>query len=1030
MFLWPWSTARRKTYESLSQSPALSPTSKALRESVNTLVDSLPGLLEALDEVAQLHPFTGITVDAFRVAVELHVKRGGNDEKIGVLFFEMRDTMKVLLQLRGVKDESVGPDDRMIKARMQELVKQTAEDIKSCANACGTYAKQKLIVKVINRSAWEDALKSFIHVFANRHKAFTFALSIHGVGVDDANRKLKEIDAKVNTVFEFFSKVVLLEQQELSTLVEKRGGPAAVVMDNDVLRELLRFRPTIAVNQARCSSGHDSVEDDSYQGGDDLAFIKQEILDTPELSLRRNRDVFERKFVMQQRELAEEMRWRVRHENGRVMQHGATKPYERIVDPDIREIWREMQWPGHVEARQFVRALHDYYSQQLDTRHEERLCGDAVANWMHDEDEWALEWINTIRLQAIMEAFDDDGSGLITIAEVNHFTASCPKDWSLPHWLAYWAIGWQMTATKYRDIDICAKMFAIRSHIHPTNRNAVDSDKYLQTVWQKMATLTMSSSMLTNLIRSMRGLRAMSTLRKNDCAEVWKRSGRIEKQLFPLMWLLLRRDFEIFRLCRHTVIHKDELWDSADTILWVIDAFRTFACELFDFWHEFERFWLLENQRERVFAEVEYDDAKEDQDVDASKFLNYAPAAEDLYPPFVEDSVTEIDTAAEEAVRLILGRWNGIHIHVLENEALLPMPITFCFHAPVNQLHDPRTYEASAVAVNGTDYNVHCDYTARDDGTVEYSFTQTYAARIPKMYWTGTLTDDGGTLSGRWGYKKEDQPHTFVYKRTPLEVLVDRPLPEEFTKNRVKALWSYALTAIHNQVRRQLFSWSYLVEHRATVLARRSTFDDVRCFYIIRKRRQRAVPPHIGINCDSCGKQIYGTRMVCMECGSRFTFDFCDKPPCVGCTIETRDDISSPHLPTHDFVKLRAPIVHHREIGRVLRNAKAGIERANALPEGAENRRGLKSTGKPVEKSQVAKSRGGEKGVFRGREGIVTSPRSESEGDVVVLEHEPLPTVPMTHGTCFAPFRSSTNSHISLPSKMDSCLEMAISLEE
>ena len=45
---------------------------------------------------------------------------------------------------------------------------------------------------------------------------------------------------------------------------------------------------------------------------------------------------------------------------------------------------------------------------------------------------------------------------------------------------------------KYRDMimDICAKMFAIRSHIHSANRNAVD--KYLQTVWQKIATLTMS----------------------------------------------------------------------------------------------------------------------------------------------------------------------------------------------------------------------------------------------------------------------------------------------------------------------------------------------------------------------------------------------------------------------------------------------------------------------------------------------------------------------------------------------------------
>ena len=236
--------------------------------------------------------------------------------------------------MRGVKDESVGPDGRMIKARMQELVKQTAEDIKSCANACDTYAKRKLIVKVINRSAWEDTLKSFIHVFANRRKTFTFALSIHvGISVDDANRKLKEIDAKVNMVLGFFSKVVSPRQQELSALVEKRGGPAAVVMDDITLKELLKFRPAIAIDQAKCSSGHDDAEDSSHQDEDDLAFIKQEILDTPELALRRNREVFERKFVMQQRELAEEMRQRSRHEGGRVVRHGAAKPYERIDDP-------------------------------------------------------------------------------------------------------------------------------------------------------------------------------------------------------------------------------------------------------------------------------------------------------------------------------------------------------------------------------------------------------------------------------------------------------------------------------------------------------------------------------------------------------------------------------------------------------------------------------------------------------------------------------------------------------------------------
>ena len=39
-----------------------------------------------------------VAVGAFRVVVELDVKRRDNDKKIGVLFVEMRDMMEALLQ--------------------------------------------------------------------------------------------------------------------------------------------------------------------------------------------------------------------------------------------------------------------------------------------------------------------------------------------------------------------------------------------------------------------------------------------------------------------------------------------------------------------------------------------------------------------------------------------------------------------------------------------------------------------------------------------------------------------------------------------------------------------------------------------------------------------------------------------------------------------------------------------------------------------------------------------------------------------
>ena len=73
----------------------------------------------------------------------------------------------------------------------------------------------------------------------------------------------------------------------------------------------------------------------------------------------------------------------------------------------------------------------------------------------------------------------------------------------------------------------------------------------------------------------------------------------------------------------------------------------------YDYWHDSEKFWSLDNLRTLEFLEVEYDDAKEDQNVDVDKLLNYPSAADDLYAVGEEDSVIENDAAADEAVRLM-----------------------------------------------------------------------------------------------------------------------------------------------------------------------------------------------------------------------------------------------------------------------------------------------------------------------------------------------------------------------------------------
>jgi hypothetical protein len=44
-------------------------------------------------------------------------------------------------------------------------------------------------------------------------------------------------------------------------------------------------------------------------------------------------------------------------------------------------------------------------------------------------DQWTLAYINIMHIQSLVEAFDDDGAGFVSVKEANMFTGSRPQDW-------------------------------------------------------------------------------------------------------------------------------------------------------------------------------------------------------------------------------------------------------------------------------------------------------------------------------------------------------------------------------------------------------------------------------------------------------------------------------------------------------------------------------------------------------------------------------------------------------------------------
>lgn len=187
-------------------------------------------------------------------------------------------------------------------------------------------------MKVIKGAIWDSTLQGFIELFARRRKDISFHISVHvGLAMDDAKRRLEGIDEKMNLVIGFFRTLVTPEQQELGALIARKGGPRAVMRNNDTLKELIKFKSGTRAHSGKPVDS-EKAERKGFGADDELDDVKEELFEIPEVAIQKNFEVYTRKFLVQQRELAEEVKTVVRHEGDRVIEAITSGPHERILD--------------------------------------------------------------------------------------------------------------------------------------------------------------------------------------------------------------------------------------------------------------------------------------------------------------------------------------------------------------------------------------------------------------------------------------------------------------------------------------------------------------------------------------------------------------------------------------------------------------------------------------------------------------------------------------------------------------------------
>lgn len=303
------------------------------------------------------------------------------------------------------------------------------------------------------------------------------------------SESVSAMDAKLDMAA-LFRRLDSPAEREIGQYVESHGG-AKACMANDAaladLEKLARKKEESAGAVAVSQQARSNVKTSDIVEG-----LRVELSEDVEQVLKKNMVVFERKFEMQKRQLEQMMTAIVKREGDRVISAVISGPHDRILDPvsfsfytadciayasqDLHEVWKEMVcilrihilsslshnlhqgWKSTIKARHFVLALHDYFVEEyhkVETAEaasylpspsgnsnlsatseyfDEQQLADAAEQQKpkHDlNDKWALAYLNILHVQPILEAFDDDGTGFVSVKEANEFTSSRPKDWRL-----------------------------------------------------------------------------------------------------------------------------------------------------------------------------------------------------------------------------------------------------------------------------------------------------------------------------------------------------------------------------------------------------------------------------------------------------------------------------------------------------------------------------------------------------------------------------------------------------------------------
>ncbi|KAG6828456.1 hypothetical protein H0H92_007865 [Tricholoma furcatifolium] len=830
----------------------------AIEDSLNGFSDSAKAIIKGLTALGYLHPFISSAVGAFSLVVTLDLSRRENDRKILAVKVQMQDLMKVFFELRHVEDPNQkGPDGLSVAERLGELVHLIAQDIKQCGSACDAYLKKGFLVsaehapviaKAIKASIWESRLAEFVTTFIGHRHSLELALHVHISHNDVANEELESqggrlqaMDKKLDMLL-LFRKLDTPRERDIQKFIDAHGGAKACISDERLLEELvLKSGESISRLSGR----------ETGRRLNDLSDFRKRLLrelqEDIDEAFSRNMAHFEKKLDMQSKQLGDF----IQDETDLIINTILSGAHDRISDPDLQKIWKDMGWKGSVKARHFVLALHDFYTDQLSsiesglpspatpTTHRSSLL--AVSKRRQD-DRWALAYINAAYVQPILEAVDDDGTGFVSIKEVNTFVAERP--------------GWQASMSHYKDkiYQLVQTMYQVLDYVLPSNRRAVDEYLFHPSFW-RIELLLRSTRSVNPKVLSDPDLCKMTEsytvyeearldanlqdvayeLDTTATVSLVTGAGRIERYVFPLFYLLLRQHLKVMKLACSHVLDTEEfvtLNESLVSILLAVDqrienveaifkqthldvqarlgnfAFGIFQLSYGDIKripavNSFPTWTDPSGDTEAGFTLPDGDGRSLADDIPLN-ILKYGIQDGYSITDYYDFDKPSLDPNSELAQ--IEGTWTGHYCRRFGDDwvsCILRISIRLDPQPKIVGKGEDfaRAFEFVGLVQSRTSY-LEFNFIVDDD---EERTTRTCSGRLYK---------DSNTITAQWqttvNGMREDWEQPFSLSRTPPSLLRFRYTPQQFQEDPVRSRWAFACSAALHMAQERLWSRRFL----------------------------------------------------------------------------------------------------------------------------------------------------------------------------------------------------------------------------